>query len=253
MTFLFYVYRIDCEVNGGTPASIAIGCVGANGKQPCDFDDLMKYVQRTGKRDASGKDPFAVTQSSGAGDFGEPDVTETANRLKLGGYNALWDNGKILGTAVLARIGTDFSALYDELADQVQTWRSTRPVTEAVDRLETGLKEAMLGIHSMRVADAAKFEFAELEAEFDYKPEKKVPPVTAIDGETTFDVVDVEKTEADHPGFTTKYRTFMQKVQDPEIRTNDKPFWKAHGGYIRHEKAVMTSQKLSSRFIDGCT
>ncbi|KAK3938835.1 hypothetical protein QBC46DRAFT_409750 [Diplogelasinospora grovesii] len=234
MLFLWYAYQLDVRANG-TPAKIAVGCVGTNSGH-CYFDELLQYAQRAGQR---------WNGQSGVGQDLKPDVVSTADSLTKGGYVPNWDNEQLFGKG--SNIPQTLAKQWGELIDRVQNIRSTTKID--VSDLVDPLKLAVQGTHEMRLMDNSPELFKALTGYLGYTPEQKTR--TALNGQTIVEV-DETATQAKHSDFDSKFPGFFAWVDN--IKKTSPQRFKQSGlkDFVLHNNAVQEIQRFETRLNAGC-
>ena len=245
--WLWYAYELDAAANGGIPKTIGVGCKPASNNGRCYFKDLAQWLQLRNKRFPGGQ----FVPDVGVGTDLTPDVIDTANKLRTGGYKSNWDPKKLLPASKLIGPNPNFGQIFTSIHNSVQDIRGMleRPLTADMQDIEDRIKLAMQGVHEMRIADMALSNFfTELEGFLDYPLIKKTPQTLAIDGTTLYDELDHDANEAAHSGYKAAYASFLAKCEDPDIKTNYNSFWKTFKdtGIISHHKAMVASQAIES-------
>ncbi len=246
--WLWYAYELDAAANGGVPKTIAVGCQPASNNGRCYFKDLAQWLQNRSKKNPRGQ----FVPDVGVGTDLTPDVIDTANKLRTGGYKSNWDPKKLLPASKLVGLNPGFGQLFKTIHNSVQDIRSTlaRPLTADMQDMEDRIKLAMQGVHEMRIADMALSNFfTELEGFLDYPLIRKTPQKLAIDGTTLYDELDHDANEVAHSGYKAAYASFLTKCEDPDIKESDNSFWKKFNkdtNIMMHHNAIVASQAIES-------
>lgn len=115
----YYLYSIDCQLNGGTPKQIATGCKGT-GKNPCTLDQLLRYI--------SDNPNSLPTRAAPATSYPAlPDMDQTAQALTAKGTDGKDFAGPIQTTHVLEGGSHDYSNFLSQIGFETSNFAYRSP------------------------------------------------------------------------------------------------------------------------------
>lgn len=189
---IYYLYSLDCQLNGGTSKRVATGCSKSIGsKQPCTLDQLLRYIAA---------DPNSLpTESAPATSYPElPDMDDTAKKLsaKYTNYDPERDfSGQIHTGKALLNGNKDYSIFLNQLG---------REAIQLAERSSSdNLRLLMANIEAVRntrkSAMLSTFITANTDIDVESKPE---PLYDGAPDDLKVDVIDLAKTWKKNSGLT---------------------------------------------------
>ena len=142
---VWYAYPMDVQAYEFGFTLIAPGCKGSIADGSCSFDELLKYLQRSGHE---------WTGSTTVGQKLNPEVGSTAAELSASGYKCNFEPLKLFTNNILPT-QTNFPTMFGQVVDNIQECRKKFTDAALTDGL-TKARYAMTCMQRARFADQSE-------------------------------------------------------------------------------------------------
>jgi hypothetical protein len=206
---LFYVaYRLDLLATDGF-RDIAPELQSTTLDGGATFDEFIKYIQYSGSLTPAVLDPTS------AGNSLTPDIVQVTKELSERNYRANYDLQKLFRRGRFGGTHLGFNKMANTAVGRIQSVRRSLGDKPIKDLLTLG-KDAIIGLFQENQIYEGPAIMEALANYLGYEPAKKT--VAALDG-STFEGLDGDATEQQHPGFYDKYDEFEDMVS--KVRLGD--------------------------------
>ncbi|OKL59983.1 hypothetical protein UA08_04954 [Talaromyces atroroseus] len=185
---IYYMYSIDCQLNGGTPKKIATGCKGT-GRNPCTLDQLLRYIAAN---------PSSLpTRSAPATSYPAlPDMDRTASALSTKGPDGRDFAGQIKPGVALPGASNDYSKFLSQLGGVAISFATASP--DNANLLKLNIQAIR---NTRRNAQLTTFKAANSDIEVATKP---IPLYDGAPDGLTVDIIDAVETVNQNSALTVK-------------------------------------------------
>jgi hypothetical protein len=197
---LYTAYRLDLLSTDGS-RDIAPELESTTIDGGASFDEFIKYIQSHGSLQF-------VPESTSAGNSLIPDINQITQELTEKIYRPNFDIQKLFKKGRFTKPHMGFNKIASIAVDRIQRIRQLLGDEPIQDLLELG-KIAIIGLFQETQIWQGPAVLEALTNYLGYEP--VMITATALDG-STFEGVDGDATERQHPGFYTKYNQFEEMI-----------------------------------------